>query len=174
MVTQKTKGRKNEVSRLFCSIGCWYRCQFFISNVKIIICVQAYTCVAKIKVIFILLKVWSRQKAKILYKLDRGPLLNETWPHFYQTRSAWSVDQGSNKNHSPAYNFAPTVTKFCVMWEGLSLPHDTKFGNCRCKIVDSRSFPSWSLIHGLRWSGLIKVGPGSVGLHSRITPKGLK
>ena len=78
-------------------------------------------------------------------------------PHFYQTRSAWSVDQGSNKNHSPAYNFAPTVTKFCVMWEGLSLPHDTKFGNCRCKIVDSRSFPSWSLIHGLRWSGLIKV-----------------
>ena len=82
-----------------------------------------------------------------------------TRPHFYQTRSAWSVDQGSNKNHSPAYNFAPTVTKFCVMWEGLSLPHDTKFGNCRCKIVDSRSFPSWSLIHGLRWSGLIKVGP---------------
>ena len=81
-------------------------------------------------------------------------------PHFYQTRSAWSVDQGSNKNHSPAYNFTPTVTKFCVMWEGLSLPHDTKFGNCRCKIVDSRSFHSWSLIHGLRWSGLIKVGPG--------------
>ena len=85
-----------------------------------------------------------------------------TWTHFYQTRSAWSVDQGSNKNHSPAYNFAPTVTKFCVMWEGLSLPHDTKFGNCRCKIVDSRLFPSWSLIHGLRWSGLIKVGPGPV------------
>ena len=79
---------------------------------------------------------------------------------FYQTRSPWSVDQGSNKNHSPAYNFAPTVTKFCVMWEGLSLPHDTKFGNCRCKIVDSRAFPSWSLIHGLRWSGLIKAEPG--------------
>ena len=84
-----------------------------------------------------------------------------TWSHFYQTRSAWSVDQGSNKNHSPAYNFAPTVTKFCVMWEGLSLPHDTKFGNCRCKIVDSRAFPSWSLIHGLRWSGLIKAEPAS-------------
>ena len=75
------------------------------------------------------------------------------------------MDQGSNKNHSPAYNFAPTVTKFCVMWEGLSLPHDTKFGNCRCKIVDSRSFPSWSLIHGLRWSGLIKVGPGYLCWH---------
>ena len=82
-----------------------------------------------------------------------------TTNHFYQTRSAWSVDQGSNKNHSPAYNFAPTVTKFCVMWEGLSLLHDTKFGNCRCKIVDSRAFPSWSLIHGLRWSGLIKAEP---------------
>ena len=72
------------------------------------------------------------------------------------------MDQGSNKNHSPAYNFTPTVTNFCVMWEGLSLPHDTKFGNCRCKIVDSRSFHSWSLIHGLRWSGLIKVGPGDI------------
>ena len=34
------------------------------------------------------------------------------------------------------------------------------FGNCRCKIVDSRAFPSWSLIHGLRWSGLIKAEPG--------------
>ena len=74
------------------------------------------------------------------------------------------MDQGSNKNHSPAYNFTPTVTKFCVMWEGLSLPHDTKFGNCRCKIVDSRSFHSWSLIHGLRWTGLIKVGPGGRGV----------
>ena len=79
------------------------------------------------------------------------------------------MDQGSNKNHSPAYNFTPTVTKFCVMWEGLSLPHDTKFGNCRCKIVDSRSFHSWSLIHGLRWSGLIKVGPGVLSL-SQVTP----
>ena len=79
---------------------------------------------------------------------------------FYQTRSAWSMDQGSNKNHSPAYNFAPTVTKFCVMWEGLSLPRDTKFGNCRCEIVDSRAFSSWSLICGLCWSGLIKAEPG--------------
>ena len=82
-----------------------------------------------------------------------------SWLCFYQTRSAWSVDQGSNKNHSPAYNFEPTVTKFSVMWEGLSLPHDTKFGNCRCKIVDSRAFPSWSLIHGLRWAGLMKAEP---------------
>ena len=98
------------------------------------------------------------------------PFSGLTWPHFYQTRSAWSVDQGSNKNHSPAYNFAPTVTKFCVMWEGLSLPHDTKFGNCRCKIVDSRSFPSWSLIHGLRWSGLIKVGPGEDTIASSVMP----
>ena len=82
-------------------------------------------------------------------------------PHFYQTRSAWSMDQGSNKNHSPVNNCAPTVTKFCVMWEGQALPHDTKFSNCRNKIVDSRAFPSWSLIHGSSWSGLIKVGPGS-------------
>ena len=69
------------------------------------------------------------------------------WPHFYQTRSAWSMDQGSHENHSPVNNFAPTVTKFCVMWEGQALPHDTKFG-----IKD--------LIHGSSWSGLIKLGPG--------------
>ena len=41
-----------------------------------------------------------------------------TWAHFYQTRSAWSMDQGSNENHSPVKHFAPTVTKFCVTWEG--------------------------------------------------------
>ena len=84
------------------------------------------------------------------------------WPHFYQTRSAWSMDQGSNENHSPVNNFVSTVTKFCVLWEGLSLPHDTKFGNCRDKIVDSRAFLSWSLIHGSSWSGLIKLGPDAV------------
>ena len=81
-------------------------------------------------------------------------------PHFYQTRSAWSIDQGSNENHSPVNNFAPTVTKFCVLWEGQALPHDTKFGNCRDKIVDSRMFLRLSLIHGSSWSGLIKLGPG--------------
>ena len=90
---------------------------------------------------------------------------------------AWSVDQGSNKNHSPAYNFAPTVTKFCVMWEGLSLPYDTKFGYCRCKIVDIRAFPSWSLIHRLRWSGLIKAEPvltvqTHIGKHTRANTRG--
>ena len=83
-----------------------------------------------------------------------------TRPHFYQTRSAWSVDQGSTKKCSAVYNFVPTVTKFCVMWEGLSLPHDTKFGNCRGEIVDRRVIFIWSLIHGSSWSGLIKVGPG--------------
>ena len=69
------------------------------------------------------------------------------------------MDQGSNENHSPVNNFVPTVTKFCVLWEGQALPHDTKFGNCRDKIVDSRAFLSWSLIHGSSWSGLIKLGP---------------
>ena len=83
-----------------------------------------------------------------------------TWPHFYQTRSAWSMDQGSNENHSPINSSTPTVIKFCVMWEGQALPHDTKFGNCRDNIEDSRAFLSWSLIQGSSWSGLIKVGPG--------------
>ena len=81
-------------------------------------------------------------------------------PQFYQTRSAWSMDQGSTKKRSAVHNFVPTVTKFCVMWEGLSLPQDTKFGNCRDEIVDRRVIFIWSLIHGSSWSGLIKVGPG--------------
>ena len=55
---------------------------------------------------------------------------------FYQTRSAWSMDQGSTRKRSAVHNCVPTVTKCCVMWEGLSLPHDTKFGNCRGEIVD--------------------------------------
>ena len=37
----------------------------------------------------------------------------------------------STEKQSPLDNFAHTVTKFCDMWEGLSLPHVTKFSNCR-------------------------------------------
>ena len=83
-----------------------------------------------------------------------------SWLHFYQTRSAWSMDQGSTRKRSTVYNVVPRVTKFCVMWEGLSLPHDTKFGNCKSEIVDRRVIISWSLIHGSSWSGLIKGAPG--------------
>ena len=84
------------------------------------------------------------------------------WPHFYQTRSAWSMDQWSTKKRSAVHNFVPTVTKFCVMWEGLSLPHDSKCGNCRGETVGRRVIFIWSLIHGSSWSGLIKVGPAHV------------
>ena len=69
------------------------------------------------------------------------------------------MDQGSTRKRSAVHNFAPTVTKFCVMWEGQALPHDTKFGNSRCEIVGRRVIFIWSLIHGSSWSGLIKVGP---------------
>ena len=48
------------------------------------------------------------------------------------------------------------------MWEGQALPHDTKFGNSRCEIVGRRVIFIWSLIHGLRWSGLIKAEPGLI------------
>ena len=78
---------------------------------------------------------------------------------FYQTRSAWSMDQGSNRKHSAVHNYAPTVSKFCVMWEGQALPHDTKFSNCRCEIVGRRVIFIWSLIPGSSWSGLIKAEP---------------
>ena len=70
------------------------------------------------------------------------------------------MDQGSTRKRSAVHNFAPTVTKFCVMWEGQALPHDTKFGKSRCEIVGRRVIFIWSLIHGSSWSGLIKVGPG--------------
>ena len=53
------------------------------------------------------------------------------------------------------------------MWEGLSLPHDTKFGNFRDEIADRRVIFIWSLIHGSSWSGLIKVGPGDI-VHTEI------
>ena len=69
------------------------------------------------------------------------------------------MDQESTKKRSAVHNFAPTFTKFCVMWEGQALPHDTKFGNSRCEIVGRRVIFIWSLIHGSSWSGLIKVGP---------------
>ena len=75
------------------------------------------------------------------------------------------MDQGSTMKRSAVHNFAPTVTKFCVMWEGQALPHDTKFGNSRCEIVGRRVVFIWSLIHGLRWSGLIKAEPGQDGRH---------
>ena len=88
----------------------------------------------------------------------RRPLLRLlSWLCFYQTRSAWSIDQGSTKKRSAVHNFVPTVTKFCVMWEGLSLPH----GNCRGEIVDRRMVFVWSLIHGSGWSPLIKAEPGA-------------
>ena len=63
------------------------------------------------------------------------------------------MDQGSTMKRSAVHNFAPTVTKFCVMWEGQALPHDTKFGNSRCEIVGRRVIFIWSLIHGSSWSG---------------------
>ena len=61
------------------------------------------------------------------------------------------------------------------MWEGLSLSHDTKFGNCRDKIVDKRVIFTWSLIYGSSWSGLIKAEPGdSIGLSNGLLPDDTK
>ena len=80
------------------------------------------------------------------------------------------MDQGSTRKCSAVHNFAPTVTKFCVMWEGQALPHDTKFGNCRYEIVGTIVIFIWSLIHGLYWSGLIKAEPGwQQGKHQSLT-----
>ena len=44
-----------------------------------------------------------------------------------------------------------------IKWKFLSCQ---QFHPYSYKIVDSRAFISWSLIHGSSWSGLIKLGPG--------------
>ena len=68
---------------------------------------------------------WIRKPSSIVDVMDAADgVVRLPWPQFYQTRSAWSMDQGSTKKRSAVHNFVPTVTKFCVMWEGLSLPHD--------------------------------------------------
>ena len=54
------------------------------------------------------------------------------------------MDQGSTKKRSAVNNFATKLIKFCVLWEGLSLPHDTKFDNFRGKIGDWRVIFIWS------------------------------
>ena len=52
--------------------------------------------------------------------------------HFWPARSTWSMDLWSTRNSFAAYYFM----KFCLIWEGLSLPHDMKFHNNRDKIAD--------------------------------------
>ena len=88
-------------------------------------------------------------------------LPGQHWPRlcFYQTRSTWSMDHGSTRKRSAVHNFGPTVTRSCVMWEGLSLPHGTTFGNCRGEIVDRSMLFIWSLIHVSGWTGFIKAEP---------------
>ena len=51
-------------------------------------------------------------------------------------------------------------TILSLQLQGLSLPHDTKFGNRRGEMFDRRVIFIWTLIHGSSWSGLKKVGPG--------------
>ena len=70
------------------------------------------------------------------------------------------MDQGSTKKRSAGHKLVPTVTKFCVMWEGLSLPHDTKFGNCRgCNLGCSfAAFCRWHSQLGKNSCMVIKSG----------------
>ena len=49
-----------------------------------------------------------------VHKLRRNRL------HLYQTRSSWSVDQGSIGKSSVVYYFFPTVVKLCDIWFGNS------------------------------------------------------
>ena len=151
-------------------------------NVVVVVVAAAAAAVVAVVVILIIIVImivlvveWGQFSPIWLFNMynvnvsvtTRDIVISSSWPHFYQTRSAWSKDQGSNENHFPVHNFAPTVNKFCVVWEGQALPQDTKFGNCRDKIVDNRACLSWSLILGSSWSGLIKLGPG--GQHDTTT-----
>ena len=60
--------------------------------------------------------------------------------HFYQTRSVWSMDQGSNKKRSVVHDVVPTVIKFCVMWEGFLVTVGEKLLN-----GEWFSFDPWSM-----------------------------
>ena len=64
-----------------------------------------------------------------------------------------SVIHGSRINYETI-----CCPQFCT-YSYQILCHDTKFGNSRCEIVGRRVIFIWSLIHGLRWSGLIKAEP---------------
>ena len=113
-----------------------------------------------IYIVFIIDCIWHWQSEEIQQNHIH------LWLCFYQTRSAWSMDQGSTRKRFAVHNLATIVTKLCAMWEGLSLPHDTKFGNCRGGIVDRRMIFIWSLIHGWGWSGLIKAEPIMISIFS--------
>ena len=71
----------------------------------------------------------------------------------------WIEDQMKKKKKKSLaiYNFASTVMKFYVTWS--SLPLSTKSCNCMDITVNSWAFPSWSLIQGWIWSGLLKAEP---------------
>ena len=77
------------------------------------------------------------------------------WLCFYQTISAWSVDQGSANGSSTLYHFAPTDTKFYDLQEGQVLSYNTKFNKCMHEIADRKVIFTWSLIHGSSWSSFI-------------------
>ena len=97
---------------------------------------------------------WPIRTGNILCHAISGGVL--WW--FHCTKPGLLIYLSPTMKRSTVHNSVPTVTKCCVMWEGLSLPHDTIFGNCRGEIVDRRVVFIWSLIHGSSWSGLIKVG----------------
>ena len=90
---------------------------------------ESYFCI-NVKANYLFQMIYSFEIEKI-YDMSSYSIISANfiyrvlWPQFYQTRSAWSKDQGSNENHSPVHNFAPTVTKFCVMSEGQALVRES-------------------------------------------------
>ena len=84
------------------------------------------------------------------------------------------------KETSAVYDFAPTVTKFCVMWEGQALPHDTKFCNCISKIEEDRVnliLHPWINLMRIDKSGSSLCTPGPVDspgeIPSHLSPPGV-
>ena len=74
-----------------------------------------------------------------------------------------SVIHGSRINYETI-----CCPQFCT-YSYQILCHDTKFGNSRCEIIGRRVIFIWSLIHGLRWSGLIKAEPGTTLVVNALT-----
>ena len=80
-------------------------------------------------------------------------------PCFYQNGSPRPMDQGLTWSSQCCIQFCPLqLLKYCEMWEGLSRTFDTKFHNCRGKIIDRGVIVSWSLNQWIKVIRFDKVG----------------
>ena len=102
---------------------------------------------------------WWRHQNETFVRVT-GPLWGETTGDRWIPSQRPMTQSSCPIDHKPrSLHFTLTVTKFCELPEGQALPHDAKFHVCDRKIADGRVIFGRSLIHGLRWFGLINAEP---------------